>query len=296
MDRRKFLAGSAAAAAAMWRGPCGLPDAFATQTAPRSGRTLTLGAKPAPISIDTTKTAVLVIDMTNDFGSKGGMFDRAGIDISIIQQAVPPTAKVLESSRTSGIKIVYLKMAYRPNLSDMGPVDSPNWRVHHGNRVGAVVRAPDGAESRIAIRDTWNTKVIDALKPQAGDIEIYKTRFSGFYQTDLDKTLKRLGARYLIVTGCTTSVCVESTIRDATFRDYSPILLADCSAEPIGNGLPRSNHEASLLTIGKCLGWVSSSQEYVQALEGTEKGAPPSKNSTGTPKAGARRDEIFSHQ
>src|SRR5258707_14298661 len=119
MDRRKFLAGSVAATAAVWQ--VGIPSAVATQTEPGSGRTVTLGAKPAPISIDTTKTAVLVIDMTNDFGSKGGMFERAGIDVSIIQQAVPPTAKVLESSRKSGIRIVYLKMAYRPNLSDMGP-------------------------------------------------------------------------------------------------------------------------------------------------------------------------------
>jgi len=268
MNRRKFLAGSAAATAAVWSGPFGFPGAVAT-TEPQSGRTVTLDAKPARISIDTAKTTVLVIDMTNDFGSKGGMFDRAGIDVSIIQQAVPPTAKVLESSRKSGIKIVYLKMAYRPNLADMGPVDSPNWRDHHQFGVGTVVRDPDGAESRIAIRDTWNTKVIDALKPQPGDIEIYKTRFSGFYQTDLDKTLKRLGARYLIVTGCTTSICVESTIRDAMFRDYSPILLADCSAEPLGNVLPRSNHEASLLSIEALLGWVSSSQDYIRALEGT---------------------------
>jgi ureidoacrylate peracid hydrolase len=85
----------------------------------------------------------------------------------------------------------------------------------------------------------------------------------------LDKTLKRLGARYLIVTGCTTSICVESTIRDAMFRDYSPILLADCSAEPLGNVLPRSNDEASLLSIEALLGWVSSSQEHIRALEGT---------------------------
>ena len=76
-----------------------------------------------------------------------------------------------------------------------------------------------------------------------------------------------MGARNLVITGCTTSVCVEATLRDAMFRDYSPILLADCSAEPIGNQLPRSNHEASLLVIETLLGWVSDSERFIKALD-----------------------------
>ena len=96
---------------------------------------------------------------------------------------------------------------------------------------------------------------------------MYKNRYSGFYKTDLDATLKRMGVTHLIFTGCTTSVCVESTLRDAMFRDYLSILLADCSGEPIGYGLPRSNHEASLLTIEAVLGWVSSSDELIKAFQ-----------------------------
>ena len=91
---------------------------------------VTLDAKPGPISIDPAKTAVVVVDMQNDFGSKDEMFDRAGIDISGIQEAVAPTARVLASARHAGIKIVYLKMGYRPDLSDLGSPDAPN-RVRH---------------------------------------------------------------------------------------------------------------------------------------------------------------------
>ena len=105
------------------------------------------------------------------------------------------------------------------------------------------------------------------MKPQAGDIVLYKHRFSGFYQTNLDAILKQLGIKFLIVTGCTTSVCVESTVRDAMFRDYSCVLLADCMGEPIGYGLPRSNHEASLLVIQTLFGWVSDSEEFIKGLE-----------------------------
>ena len=76
-----------------------------------------------------------------------------------------------------------------------------------------------------------------------------------------------MGIQYLIVTGCTTSVCVESTVRDAMFRDYACVSLADCMAEPIGHGLPRSNHEASLMLMQILFGWVSTADEFIVALE-----------------------------
>ncbi len=165
------------------------------------------------------------------------------------------------------MKVFYLKMGFRPDLSDAGPPDSPNWIKHQVMHVGELVRAPDGTEIRILIRDTWNTEIVSELKPQPEDIVIWKTRFSGFYQTELDGIPKRLRTKVLIFTGCTTSVCVESTIRDATFRDYSPVLLADCAAEPIGQNLPTSNHEASLRVIEALFGWVSHSDHFMKALE-----------------------------
>ena len=78
--------------------------------------------------------------------------------------------------------------------------------------------------------------------------------------------MKRLRVRTLVVTGCTTSICVESTIRDATFRDYVPVLLTDCTAEPIGQDLPRSNHEASLLVVETSLGWTATSNAFIDCL------------------------------
>ena len=126
--------------------------------------------------------------------------------------------------------------------------------------------APDGTEGRFLVRDTWNTDIIAELKPKTEDTIVYKHRFSGFFETELDEVLKSLGFKYLIITGCTTSVCVESTVRDAMFRDYSCVLLEDCMGEPIGNDLPRSNHEASLLTMQMLFGWVSNSEEFVKSL------------------------------
>lgn len=100
-----------------------------------------------PISVDIAKTVVIVCDMQNYFGAKGGMFDRAGVDISMIQQAVGPTAKVLASARRTGVQIVYLKMGFRPDLSDLGASDSVN-RVRHleGFKVGQMTAPSDRSE------------------------------------------------------------------------------------------------------------------------------------------------------
>ena len=195
------------------------------------------------------------------------MFERAGIDVSLIRAVIGPTARALESARKQGVRVVYLKMGFRPDLSDAGLPDSPNWRVHSHAHVGEAVRAPDGTESRILIRDTWNTEIVSELKPQPGDVVVYKHRYSGFFQTDLDNILREMNAKYLVITGCTTSVCVESTVRDAMFRDYSCLLLEDCVAEPIGREFARSNHEASLLLIRRMFGWVGSSDQFIQALD-----------------------------
>jgi ureidoacrylate peracid hydrolase len=225
-----------------------------------------LDARPESISMRASDTAVVVVDMQNDFGSKGGMFDLAGIDITGIQKVVAPTGRVIISARKAGIQIVYLKMAFQPDLSDMGAPDSVNRVRHLEMNVGKVVRAPDGKESRILIRDTWNTDILTELKPSEHDILVYKNRFSGFYETNLHARLTKLGIKHLVFTGCTTSICVESTVRDAMFRDYLPILLSDCMSEPIGEKLVRSNHEASLLSAETLFGWVSSADKFIAAL------------------------------
>jgi ureidoacrylate peracid hydrolase len=240
-----------------------------------NGRLVRIDTQGEPIHIDIAKTAVIVVDMQNDFAAKGGMLDRVGIPITMIQQVLPATARVLAAARRADIPVIYLKMAFLPDLSDMGIPGSPNWRLHQKILVGTSIRdlnvgqtiqAPNGAESRILIRDTWNTNIVDELKPESSDLIIYKNRYSGFYKTELDKTLSGLDVRYLIVTGCTTSVCVESTIRDAVFRDSSPVLLAYCTAEPLGHDLPRSNYEATLLLI-RGMGWVADSEAFIRAVQ-----------------------------
>jgi ureidoacrylate peracid hydrolase len=228
-------------------------------------RVVTMQAQPRSFEMDLQKTAVIVVDMQNDFGSKGGLLDRLGMSIAEIRAVVPPTARTLMAARSAGIPIVYLKMAFRPDLSDLGASDAPNRIGHVQAGVGKTVTAPNGAPSRILIRDTWNTEILDELQPKPGDVILYKNRFSGFHQTGLDDLLKNKGIRHLIFAGCTTSVCVESTVRDAVFLDYAPVVLADCTAEPAGFEM---NYKATLTLIEKRLfGSVSNSDEFIRALK-----------------------------
>lgn len=150
-------------------------------------RIVTIQAKPHALPIDVASSVVVVIDMQNDFGTEGGMFHRSGIDISMIQRAIGPTRKVLTAARRNGLPIVYLKMAFKSDLSDAGPTDSPNYARHNLLGVGTVVRAPNGSESRVLIRDTWNTDILAELAPEPEDIVLYKHRFSGFYETELEQ-------------------------------------------------------------------------------------------------------------
>jgi len=226
---------------------------------------LTLEARPAPIAIEAERAAVPVVDMQNDFGAPGGMFDRAGIDITMIRRVIEPISRVLVAARRAHVPVIYLKMEHQPDLSDAGAADCPH-RIKHGPFLKVKTTAPDGTTGRNLIKDTWNTKIIGELAPSEGDVVVSKHRYSGFYQTNLDDTLKSRVIKYLIVTGCTTSVCVESTVRDAMFRDYSCVVLEDCTAEPIGSDLPRTNHDASLLVIERLFGWVSSSGNFIAAL------------------------------
>ena len=216
-----------------------------------------INAVPEPVEIDPSRTALVVIDMQNAFGSKGGMFDKAGIDITGIQEAVPPTAAAVEIARRAGIKVVWIKMGFQPDLSDLGAEDVPN----------GFLFLHLGVKDGVLNRDEWGTDIVDELAPEDGEPVVYKTRFSAFFRTDLDELLGSYGAKHLIITGCTTSICVESTIRDAFFRDYHCILLEDCAAEPMGRNLSRSNHEATVLLVERIFGSVSSSTEFISAVQ-----------------------------
>ena len=163
-----------------------------------------------------------------------------------IRSVIEPTRRVLEVARAAGVLVVYLTMQFNEDLANLGADDAPNRLRHLAMGVGQHVDAPDGTNSRVRVRDTWNTEIVNELAPQPSDVVVAKHRYSGFFETDLDDILRSRRITSLAFTDCTTSVCIESTLRDAFYRDYQCLLLTDCCAEAVGSDQARTNQDASL--------------------------------------------------
>jgi ureidoacrylate peracid hydrolase len=189
----------------------------------------TWNARPEPVSVDLKKSAVVVVDMQNAFASKQGMLDLAGVDISGAPHVVESIRSILDEARPAGNPVAYLQMGYQPDLSDSGGPSAPNWHKELGIRM--MNRRPE-LKGKLVTVGTWDFGIVDELKPQPDDLVVVKTRYSGFANTSLDAELRSRGIRYLFFTGIATNVCVESTLRDAFFLDYWPMLITDATWPP----------------------------------------------------------------
>lgn len=224
--------------------------------------TIRLAARPQEIRFSIQEAALVVVDMQNDFCANGGSVERAGFDIAPVRALIPPISRLLDRARPAGLQVYYLRHGYRSDLSDAGSARSKNRIAHDMAGLGTDTTAPDGTPSRVLVQGTWNTQIVDELAPHPGDIVVPKHRFSGFFDTDLDAQLRRRRITTLLFAGCTTSICVEATLRDAMYLDYVPILLEDCTAEPQGQQL----HDATVTIVESTLGWVSNSRGVAAAL------------------------------
>jgi ureidoacrylate peracid hydrolase len=219
----------------------------------------TLDAKPNPLTVDFKKSAIVVVDMQNAFASKDGMLDIAGIDITDASRVIRVIRSVIEAARHSAVAVVYLRMAYKPDLSDSGGPNSPNF--HKELAMSLMCSRPE-LKGKVLTEGTWDAEIVEALAPQPADLVITKTRYSGFAGTPLDSQLRMRGIQYLFFAGIATNVCVESTLRDAYFHDYWPVLLRD-AAMPAG---PPAAHDATLFNVESFFGWTTSSQDLKSQL------------------------------
>jgi nicotinamidase-related amidase len=183
-------------------------------------------------------TALIVVDMQNDFCKAGWAFDQLGIDLSMYQSMLPRLSRLLAGARDVGVPVIYILMTVLPGrISDSPAQIRFNMRLH---------LASHGATQPLlyTIEGTPGQEIIAELAPEPGDLVVRKYRSSGFWGTNLDMLLRSNGIESVIVTGCTTEGCVESTARDALFNDYYVVLPEDC----VASDDPRQ-HEASLFLM-----------------------------------------------
>jgi ureidoacrylate peracid hydrolase len=220
---------------------------------------LRLNAKPEPVEVELDRSAIVVVDMQNAFASKGSTLDIAGLDLSDAAGVVRAIGQVIAAARTAGVPIVFLQMGYKPDLSNAGGTRSPNY---HKELAMHLMNSKPELKGQLLTEGSWDFAVVDELAPMPSDIVITKTRYSGFSGTTLDAQLRVRGIQYLFFAGIATNVCVESTLRDAYFLDYWPILLAD-GTMPAGG---RSAYEATMFNVESFFGWTVGSDELLACL------------------------------
>lgn len=222
-------------------------------------RPVELPADPKPVEIDLDRTAVIVVDMQNAFASAGGMLDIAGIDVRPACEAVGNARMVCEAARAARLPIIYLTIGYPPDQSTAGGPDSPNPQKELAL---CLMRERPELHGKLLTFGSWDFQIVDDLTPQPGDTVIVKSRYSGFVGTDLDSVLRSRRIRNLLFAGIASNVCVESTIRDAYFHEYWPVMIGDATM-PAGS---RDIQAATIYNVQTFFGWVTSSEDLATVL------------------------------
>jgi len=189
------------------------------------------------IWLDPKRTAVLVIDMINEFCKPGGKMVLPGYE-----SLMPAQTALIARARALDVPVIFVQDSHRKNMRR-----DREW----------VKRTPHGIE------DTWATQVIDDLAPHPDDIRVIKHRYSAFFQTDLDLVLKDMLIDQVVIFGVVTNICVRSTVHDAFFLGYEVVVPADACA---ATG-PREQ-ESTLYDIATHFGAVSNSTAVIAAMDG----------------------------
>lgn len=236
--------------------PVGLPQAL---DGLQTGKALLLPSRPEPLAMEPARSALIVVDMQNAYASLGGYVDRAGFDIAGAQAVIAKIARAITAARDAGLAIVYLQNGWDPAYVEAGGAGSPNW--YKSNALKTMRRQPE-LQGQFLAKGGWDYALVDALRPQDGDIVVPKTRYSGFFNSTLDSTLRARGIRNLVFTGIATNVCVESTLRDAFHLEYFGVLLEDATHELGGPAI----QAAAVYNVETFFGWVCSVEAFCQTL------------------------------
>jgi ureidoacrylate peracid hydrolase len=220
--------------------------------------TSTLSARPEPVAFNLKQSAVIVVDMQNGYCSPGGYFSHLGVDLSPFDRVVTAISKMVSISRDAGIQVVWLQNGWDAQLKEAGGAHSVNQLKGNSLR---LMRERSDLRGKLLTKGGWDYEIVDALKPDPGDIIVPKPRYSGFAGTALDSILRSRRIETLLVCGVATNVCVESTIRDAFFKEYFPVLIRDACYQ----AGPDFIQEATIYNVEKFFGWTSSVEDIAQA-------------------------------
>ncbi len=197
--------------------------------------------------IDPQASALIVVDMQNDF-----LLADAPLEVVDGRAILPQVRRVLDFCRESGIRVIYTVHVHRADGSDLGLF-----------RHNAVIASGDALRD-----DAPGAEIHGDIAPRADEVVIKKHRFSGFYGTDLELLLRGADIDTVIIAGTTTENCCHATARDAMFRDFRVVFLADATAtfdygdDGLGGLTSKQVHQASLIILGQSTGDVMTVDEF----------------------------------
>ena len=193
--------------------------------------------------------ALLVIDMQNGFVSKGGSYDLMGINISKYSDVVPSLKQLIGFCRKVKIPIFYSQAVREESGIDLL---TRSHRILPKSREERIKRRP------ICIRGSWDAEIVEELKPNFDDHVVIKRRDSVFQDTEVEVWLRSLGIDSIIFAGIDTSICVESSLRDAFNHGYDIVLISDATAS---NNL--NHYNSTLDNIRNYYGLVMNLDEFI---------------------------------
>jgi ureidoacrylate peracid hydrolase len=209
--------------------------------------------------VDPRHTALIVVDVLNDFCAEGGMMDLEGQDVSTAQAMAARLPRLIQAARDAGVLVVFVRNVYSSQnntyLSDV-------WLEQAARR-----RSGSYTEREVCARDSWQGDFYGDVRPLPGEAIVIKHRFSAFHNTDLDTILRANGIRTLVMSGVASNVCVETTAREGFVRDYYVVYLSDGTSAYVAE-----QHEAALRVIELFFGQVVGIDDVVGAWQPADAG------------------------
>lgn len=240
-----------------WRANATFADLTRDDPAPRP---VTLETSPKPVRIDVTRSAMIVIDMQNDFLHPDGWLAGIGVDVTPARACIEPLAHLLPVLRGAGVPVIWVNWGNRPDLANISPA---LMHVYDGAAEGKGLGAALGARSApVLTRGSWSAAIVDELKTEPTDLFVDKYRMSGFWDTPLDAILRNLRVDTVFFGGVNADQCVLHTLADANFLGYDTVLVEDGSATTS----PEFCMQATLYNARQIFGFTVTAQELARPL------------------------------
>jgi nicotinamidase-related amidase len=229
-------------------------------------------AKPFPFSAPRGRLGLLNIDWQRDFLEPGGFGDSLGNNTALLQAALGPTAALLAAARAAGMPVFHTLEAHKPDMSNLPPSKK--------KRCSAIGEVLSESRGKVLIEGEPGNAIVDEVAPIAGEIIINKPGKGAFWNTSFEDELQRLGVTHLLVTGVTTEVCVQTTIREANDRGYECLLVTDAT-ESYFPQFKASTLEM-IVAQGGIAGWTASTADIIPAIQAAGSAVPVESESDGS--------------